>query len=170
MKKFVVALLLLLSITTCFVLGSCAEADVKTTVHLTLKAGTITLYDKDVTVSTAADNTNGPSVLDVLHTIMDNENIQLTFNASGNTLEKAGFYYATDYEDVTYYWSFTINGEEPEAGKADTNYLKAEDKVVYSFVAMTSDANGKVTVSDYDNSTNVFEEILYNAADTEAAE
>ncbi len=156
MKKITVAALLL-SICFCFVLGSCAAADIKTKVHLTIRAGDYTLFNQDVTVKTAADNTNGPSVLDVLHTVMDENNVPLELD--GNILKKLGLYYETDYEGATYYWSFTINGEEPKAGKSDTNYLKEGDVVVYRFVTMTG--SGTTTqVSEYDSSTGVFEEIL----------
>lgn len=154
MKKRSLVAILLLAVMVVLSMSSCAEQDVKTTVNLTIKAG-YELYKNDVTVSTAADNTNGPSVLNVLHTIMDNEDVKLEFDKN-NRLIKMGNYYETDYNGVSYFWEFKINGEVPKSGTAETNYVKAGDKIEYNLMAMISNDN----VVPYDNSTNVFEDIL----------
>ena len=167
MKKLTVAILLVLSLTMSLFLGSCAEPEVKTTVHLTIVAGTETVFDKDVTVKTAADNTNGPSVLDVLHYVMDNEDLDMALSSAGNTLEKAGIYYACDYEEVTYYWAFDINDKAPDAGKADTNYLKEGDTVTYNFMALVLVGENTTEEEPYDNETRVFEDDLPGAGDAE---
>jgi hypothetical protein len=160
MKKILVSLFLILTLTASLLLGSCAEPQVKTTVTLTVKVGEYTLVNAEsITVSTAPDNANGPSVLDVIKAYMDahtNINVQI----SETSLTRFAMYYETTYKDVDYYWSYTINGEEPESGKASTNYVKADDVVEYRLVAMTSTEDGKVVVSDYDTESGVFEEEL----------
>jgi hypothetical protein len=160
MKKILVSLFLILTLTAGLLLGSCAEPQVKTTVTLTVKVGEYTLVNAEsITVSTAPDNANGPSVLDVVKAYMDahtNINIQI----SETSLTRFTMYYETTYQDIDYYWQYTINGEEPEGGKASTNYVKADDLVEYRLVAMSTDANGKVVVSDYDTESNIFEEEL----------
>ncbi len=159
MKRITIAVLLLMAILSSFVFSSCVAADVKHTVHLTIKSGTYTLYDKDVTVSVPADSENGPSVLDILNYLIDHEGTPITMDNAGTSVSKIGLYYNTDYQGVTYYWSFKINGAEPKAGKADTNYVVDGDTIEYSFVAMTME--GKIfKVTDYDNTTGIFESVL----------
>ena len=168
MKKILVSLFLILTFTAGLLLGSCAEPQVKTTVTLTIKVGEhVFVNAESVTVSTAPDNANGPSVLDVIKAYMDahtNINVQI----SETSLTRFGMYYETTYKDVDYYWQYTINGEEPEGGKASTNYVKSDDVVEYRLVAMVSTENGKVVVSDYDTESGVFENDLYQeSSDTE---
>ena len=168
MKKIIVALLLILSLTTCLILGSCAEPDVKTTVKLTIKAGKYTfLNEQAITVKTSPDNTNGPSVLDVIKAYMEDDNTTVDVRVSDTSLTRFGYYFETTYNDVDYYWSFTINGKEPKSGKANTNYVKADDVIVYTLVAMSFDENGKIVVSEYDTDWRIFEEELLDSNNNE---
>lgn len=168
MKKRSIIAVLLLSAMVILSMSSCAEPDVKTTVHLTITVGT-KLIDEDVTVSTSADNKNGPSVIDVLHYMVDNKNTPLEFNDKNNTLIRLGNYYSTDYDNVTYLWTYTINGVEPKEGKADTNYVKEGDKIEYSFMAMTETTPGSYEYKPYDTSTGIFEEILAKGDNTKTS-
>ncbi len=168
MKKIVVALFLLLSLTTGFILGSCAEPDVKTTVKLTIKAGAYTfLNEQPITVLTSQDNTNGPSVLDVVKAYMEDDDTTVDVRVSDTSLTHFGMYYETSYNQVDYYWSFTVNGNEPKSGKANSNYVKDGDVIVYTLVAMSFDEKGKIVVSEYDNETGVFENALAEGTDDE---
>lgn len=166
-KKIIIAVFLMLSLTVSFILGSCADPDVKTAVTLTVKAGDFVFVNHEtVTVSTASDNTNGPSVLDVIKTYIDGHpdtNIQI----NDTSLLRFGMYYETTYKDVTYYWSYTVNGNEPTSGKANSNYVKAGDEIVYSLVAMTTNTAGDSVVSDYDTDSRIFEDELYESSTTE---
>ncbi len=63
MKKFTVALALVLAMLSAFVLGSCAEPDVKTKVNIKIVVGGLQLDSKEITVKTSAGNKEGPSVL-----------------------------------------------------------------------------------------------------------
>ncbi len=160
MKKIVVAVMLLLSVVSCCLLVSCGGEDgVKTTVHLSFRSGIYNLYDKDVEVATKADSENGPSVLDLLYTVIDEQNVPVTLNADNN-VEKVGLFFATSYEGIDYYWTFTVNGKEV-GGSLDTIYLKAGDKVAYNFVELTEDEEGKINIADYNCDSGVFEDKLY---------
>ncbi len=185
MKKISVSLLLLLAILSALVLGSCAGAEekVNTTVHVKIEAGSVVYVDKDITLKTSADDENGPSVSDAIKYLIDNEDLTIELDKQGVSLMRVGDYFDTTYEvkpeedgkkpyTITYYWDYTVNGAAPSAGKADTNYLKDNDTLVYSFTAMVPnpDKKDEFITSPYDNESKVFEEILKESEETGDAE
>ncbi len=155
MKKILIALLVLLSVMTSLVLGSCSSSDVKTKVHLTIVAGEFTIFDKDVTVKTSADNTNGPSVIDLLYAVIEQDRAAITISEDESTVDMIAVYPTAEVDGVEYLWTFKINNKDV-AGNENENFLKDGDKVVYRFM-MLNDRGDPVA---YDNSTNVFEKDL----------
>ncbi len=155
MKKLLIAVLLLLSVTASLVLGSCAASDVKTTVHLTIIAGEFTIFDRDVDIKTSEDSTEGPSVIDLLYAVIEQDRAAITLTEDESTVSMMAIYPTADVDGVTYFWSFKINDKDV-AGNENENFLKAGDKVVYRFM-MLNDRGDPVP---YDNSTNVFEKEL----------
>ncbi|MBQ4065325.1 MAG: hypothetical protein IJD10_04435 [Clostridia bacterium] len=159
MKKILAILLALITVTSCCLLASCEDEDVaKTTLHVSFRSGIYDLYDKDVEVA-PSNAEKGPSLLDLLYTIIDDLKVPVTLDADNN-VEKVGLFYATDYEGITYYWTFTVNGKEV-GGESGEIYLKAGDKVAYNFVQMTVDEEEKIHIDDYDCNSGVFEDKLY---------
>ncbi len=137
MKK--IAAILLLAILATFVLGSCAEPDLKTDVHITVNVGSEKLVDKDLTVRTRAEVKEGASVLNLLETLIDkSDDITVELDENGTALYKVGKYYETESEekDATYYWSLKINDKEESASKISKTYLKSGDKVEFTFIMM----------------------------------
>ncbi len=167
MKKISIILALVLSIFMVFVLGSCAEADVKTKVNIKFIVGNQNPYliDKEIVVKTSPDNENGPSVIDVIKTLMDTEsiNIELIENGERMSLGKFGAYYETTYEGISYFWSFTINGKDP-VGAANNNYLKEGDTIEYTFMSTRPDPDGgeQAITAPYDNTDDIFLDELAN--------
>ena len=167
MKKFTVALALVLAMLSAFVLGSCAEPDVKTKVNVKIIVGGVQLYGEDVTVKTSADNTAGPTVIDAIKVIMDTSNAVIELDSKGTALAKFGAYYETKYKDVTYFWNCVLN--EKDASGSDS--IKEGDQIVYTFMMMTPDGtdasgNPKVKTEEYDITNDVFvNELSGNSTD-----
>lgn len=168
MKKLTVALALLLAMLSVFVLGSCAEPDVKTKVNIKFVVGDQELYAGDVTVKSSPDSTTGPAVIDAVKTLMDSSDYVIELDSKTNALAKFGMYYETTYDGVTYAWSLTVN--EKDASTADT-YLKDGDQIVYTFMMMVPDGNGSVKYEPVDPNNNVFlDELAGNDDPSSAAE
>lgn len=162
MKKFTVALALVLAMLSVFVLGSCAEPDIKTKVNVKVVVGDQELYSGDVTVKTSPDNTNGPAVIDAVKALMDSSDYVIELNSKGNALAKFGIYYETDYKGVTYTWSCTVN--EKDASSTET-YLKEGDSIVYTFQMRVPDGDS-FKYESVDPNNNVFRDEL--SGNTEA--
>ncbi len=154
MKKIITALLLIASLLTSLLLGSCATPEVKTKVHVKFVVGGQTyIIDKDVEVKSAGDSTEGPTVVDLIKTLMDNEDVKIELNESGARvqLKRFGAYYETTHEGIRYFWSYTLNGDE--TGAADSTYLKEGDTVQYVFMTTAPDPENpdKAITKEYDN-------------------
>ena len=81
MKKFTVALALVLAMLSALVLGSCAEPDIKTKVNIKIVVGGNQLASKEITVKTSADNKEGPTVIDAVKVIMDSTDAKIELDA-----------------------------------------------------------------------------------------
>ena len=88
MKKFTVALALVLAMLSAFVLGSCAEPDIKTKVNIKIVVGGNQLASKEITVKTSADNKEGPTVIDAVKVIMDSTDAKIELDAKGTALAR----------------------------------------------------------------------------------
>ena len=154
MKKLTVALALLLAMLSVFVLGSCAEPDVKTKVNIKFVVGDQELYAGDVTVKSSPDSTTGPAVIDAVKTLMDSSDYVIELDSKTNALAKFGMYYETTYDGVIYMWVLTVN--EKDASSTET-YLKEGDQIVYTFVMNTPDENGSYKdTQPVDPNNNIF--------------
>lgn len=168
MKKFTVALALVLAMLSAFVLGSCAEPDVKTKVNVKVVVGGVELYSDDVTVKTSADNTEGPTVIDAIKVIMDSTDAKIELDSKGTALARYGAYYETKYKDVTYFWNCIVN----EKDASGTDHIKEGDSIVYTFMMMVPDGtdaqgNPKVKTEEYDILNDVFvNELAGNETET----
>lgn len=169
MKKFTVALALVLAMLSAFVLGSCAEPDVKTKVNIKIVVGGLQLDSKEITVKTSADNKEGPTVLDAVKVIMDSTDAKIELDAKGTALARYGAYYETKYKDVTYFWNCAVN--DKDASGAD--HIKEGDSIVYTFMMLVPDGtddkgNPKVKTEEYDLNNDVFVNELAGGESTEA--
>jgi hypothetical protein len=105
---------------------------------------------------TSADDTNGPTVIDLLYAIIEQDRATVTISEDGTTVDMIAIYpNNTVVEGVDYFWTFQINGKDV-AGNENENFLKEGDTVVYSFKTL----NERGDAIAYDNSTNIFEKNL----------
>jgi hypothetical protein len=157
MKRILIAVLLLASLTGCLFLGSCAESDVKTTVHLKIIAGDdyYTIFNSDVAIKTSADAETAPTVIDLLYAAIEQYRSDITISEDETTVDMIAVYPTADVEGVTYFWTFQINGKDA-VGNENENFLQEGDQVVYRFKML----NERGDAVNYDNTLNVFEKNL----------
>lgn len=102
-----------------------------------------------VTIEVSYDDGEQVSVLDAFIEACANYDISYELDSSGQSVSSIESYGKVSYTDsensdnnVTYFWTYTINGVEPTSGRAGTNYVSDGDKIVFTLTGAAA--------SDYD--------------------
>ncbi len=91
----------------------------------------------DVTVEISYKEGEQVSVLDAFKNACVEYDLEYTLDSTGKSVSIIGDYSGfsgtdADGENVTFFWSYTVNGVEPTSGRAADNYVKDGDKIVFS--------------------------------------
>lgn len=133
--------------------ASCAAPVPTITVTVKANAGSIPLFEyKTVKVEKEA-----PVAVDAINSAIDKYSLNIEFIEDSTrviSLVNGGVNYKeTTVGDVTYFWSFTVNGEQPEAGdgaKITTHKISDGDVIALEFYK-SDNISGTVVKYDPDN-------------------
>jgi len=136
------------------VFSSCASEQIKTNVTLKFVAGDQVLFNSPVEVAGEA-----PTVmLAVMEATAANTNLLVEISEDGRSVNSANGFAAKQVENYKYYWEFTVNGELPDSGTADTVAVSEGTEIVFSFNYVKMLENGKFEYGSYDPSLGHFGE------------
>ncbi len=90
-------------------------------------------YDEGAQVSALDAFINACAEYDLAYTLDDAEqSVKAVRSYSGFSGQDA------EGTVLTFFWTYTINGVEPTSGRANTNYVKDGDKIVFSLVSASA--------------------------------
>lgn len=157
MKKFkLIALLMALAmLTACF--AGCGEkkekvaVNVKVTVmvdeDVAVDGNEVIFGPVEVKVEGTADNP--PTILQAVKEAFILNDFQ--YEADDLSVSSIGGFSDKVEGDYTYFWVYTINGEEPKSGRAGTIVANENDVIVYNF---TKEATADLASADTAGETN----------------
>ncbi len=164
MKKLAIKAIALLLVISAFAVAMCSCGGQKITVTVTAKLGQDYIdymYDQnsakpdfiipqeDRTLINAVSipiTYSGDEQISVLRAIIEAcENVGLNHTEDDQGLSLVSL--KDDYKNAAandgtsrqFFWSYTINGVEPEGGRAGTNYVKDGDVIVFTLTAASAD-------------------------------
>lgn len=131
MSMVLVGIMLALALVSC---GSEPQKEVNVTVRIVAEEGADPILDAQVIAKAAT-----PTVLDAFIKACDENEVPyvLESDTSGTPVSVQDvdtYTYHKDENGILHYWMYTINGEEPTSGKANTNTIEEGDVIVYSYV------------------------------------
>ncbi len=142
MKISRILALALAGIMLIFTLASCSAAAQPITVTVKI---TPDVNDPDSTILDMAVElqSNNPTVLDAFIEGCTIAEFDFTLDAAGESVVDIDEY--KDYTDAetntTYYWYYTVNGVEPESGKAYDNAVADGDVIEYIYTSFVPETN-----------------------------
>ncbi len=98
------------------------------------------VFINDVSIEIAYDEGEQVSALDAFINACAEYDIGYTLDSTGKSVSVVSDYKGflgkdADGNNVTFFWSYTINGVEPTSGRASDNYVKDGDKVVFTLTS-----------------------------------
>ena len=165
--------LVLVAIFALAAFSSCVtEEAAEVNVEITFEAGEDRVYKKTVAVPDE-DGDGKVSVLDVVkEAVSITESLTITYNTAGSSVKDVANYTECTKDDKDFYWVYTINGVEPEKGKAADNMVVEGDVILYTFVyAQVIEGTDKTETLPYKSTMELFgENEDEEAVEEEAAE
>ncbi len=115
-------------------LASCGAEPIEVTVKVTpdINDANSTIVDMSVSLNMA-----NPTVLDALIEACTAAEYEYTLDNAAQSVVDIDVYkdYTDSETNTTYYWYYTINGEEPTSGKAAENAVADGDVVEYIYTS-----------------------------------
>ncbi len=93
-------------------------------------------FINDVSIEIAYDEGEQVSALDAFINACAEYDIGYTLDSTGKSVSVVSDYKGflgkdADGNNLTFFWSYTINGVEPTSGRASDNFVKDGDKIVF---------------------------------------
>jgi len=156
--RIIAALLILVFAVSAF--ASCSNNAKTIKVKLTVEAGDDRVFKQKVEV---AEDEDGVSVIDVVKEAISKyptaqENIGL--DDAETSIKQVSVYKSGEVKGHRLYWTYTINGEEPQKGKASDNLVKDGDEIRYFLVYVEAVEGTEETITkEYTSDMNLYGEL-----------
>lgn len=148
-------------------LCSCAgQTEIR--VKLVVEAGEDRILSQRISITDAMND--GISVIEVVNEAAANfPTFDVTLNEGATSVKDVGVYKTGTYQGHNVYWTYTINGEEPQKGKASDNLVKDGDTIRYCLVVVDAiEGSEDTNTYEYTSDMNFFgEEETEPVEDTE---
>lgn len=137
--------LVLVAVFALSVCSSCVTDAAEIKVTLKIVAGDDNIFNKEIGVSDP--DGDGATIIEVVKEAVAQYELQVSFDASEKSLTGVKNYKECTIDEIPYFWNYTINGEEPQSGRAGDNYVNDGGVVVFTFCYSEPilDKNGKPT-------------------------